>query len=113
MTLWFAQPYCEVVKRKYELSHTVVDGRRLKFIGTAAGIWKINILWNIITFFTVFTFTFFKSMKIRKWVIENTIFEDSEDLSTTDDPESYFNGDLKTGGLIAAKSFFVVYFHYS
>ena len=60
----------------WEARHTVIDGRRLKFTGSAGGLFGTWIVCLLLTFVTLGIYYFWVPLKIRKWREANTFFED-------------------------------------
>lgn len=60
----------------WETKHTVINGRRLKFTGTAGGFFGKWLLCFVLTIVTAGIYSFFVPIKIKRWREENTFFED-------------------------------------
>lgn len=81
----------------WETKHTVINGRRLKFQGTAGGLFGTWIICFLISIVTFGIYAFYVPIKIRKWRESNTFFED--EVPTFDavqklkkEKASYFDG---------------------
>lgn len=70
-------------------NHTIVNGRRQHFDGTGGQLFGKRLLWNFLTIITLFIYAFWKNLKMKKWEIKHTHFEDS-----TFTAESEFKGGL-------------------
>ena len=76
ITLGICYPFAVNCLYSWEAKHTVIEGRRLKFTGSAGdlfGTWIICILLSIITFGI---YAFYVPIKIKRWREANTFFED-------------------------------------
>ncbi len=61
---------------KWIASHTYVDGRRLKFVGSASSLIGSVIIWEILTIITLTIYGWWVPVKICKWVASNLTFAD-------------------------------------
>lgn len=77
ITLGFGYPWACCLFMQWETSHTVVNGRRLKFTGTGWELFKKYILWILLTYITVGIYGLWMWIKVKRWTTEHTIFEDS------------------------------------
>lgn len=75
-TLGICYPFAVNWMYSWEARHTVIDGRRLKFTGSAGGLFGTWILCLLLTFVTFGIYYFWVPLKIRKWREANTFFED-------------------------------------
>ena len=78
ITLGICLPWAMVWIKTYDTEHTVIEGRRLKFIGTGIGLLGNWIKWWLLTIITIGIFGFFVPTKMRKWVAQNTFFADTQ-----------------------------------
>lgn len=83
-TAWMV---CKIYR--WEASHTVIDGKRLKFTGTGGSLLGRWILWTLLTFLTLGIFSFFQHVALRKWEMKHTFYEDCKD---TNSAVSMFDG---------------------
>lgn len=84
---------------EWEAKHTVIDGHRLKFTGSAGGLFGTWILCWFLTLITFGIYGFWVPLKIRKWRESNTFFEDeipnfSAQQNLRKEKASYFDGGL-------------------
>lgn len=84
---------------EWEAKHTVIDGRRLKFTGSAGGLFGTWILCWFLMLITFGIYGFWVPLKIRKWRESNTFFEDeipnfSAQQNLRKEKASYFDGGL-------------------
>ena len=75
-TLGLATPWAMCIKYKWEAKHTVIEGRRLKFIGSGSSLFLHYIKWWILTIITLGIYGFWLYIKLLQWKTENTVFED-------------------------------------
>ena len=59
----------------WQINNTVIEGRRLKFIGTGSSLFMNYIKWWILTIITFGIYGFWLYIKMLQWKTENTIFE--------------------------------------
>ena len=81
----------------WEAKHTVINGRRLKFTGTAGGLFGTWLLCLLFTIITLGIYGFYVPIKIKKWREANTFFEDEiinfDAVQTLkNEKASYFDG---------------------
>ena len=77
ITLGFGYPWACCLFMNWETSHTVVNGKRLKFTGTGLELFKKYIIWFLLTLVTLGIFGFWMWIKVKRWTVEHTVFEDS------------------------------------
>ena len=58
----------------WEIKHTVIDGRRLYFDGTALQLFGKWILWLLLSIVTFGIFLFWVGIALRKWKAKHTHF---------------------------------------
>lgn len=76
ITLGIATPWCIVEYLKWQYSHTVLNGKRLKFKGTGFDLFLKAILWIFLLIITFGLYIFFITVSYKKWEIENLEFID-------------------------------------
>lgn len=64
--------YCRFYR--WEVNHTVIDGRRLVFTGSAIGLFSQWIKWLILSFITLGIYGFWVNIKLKKWRTKHTHF---------------------------------------
>lgn len=74
LTLGFGFPWATTMILRWKNKHTIIDGKRLQFVGSGSGLIGKWIVWLILTFITFGVYGFFVWVKYQKWVIENTGF---------------------------------------
>lgn len=58
----------------WKINHTVIEGRRLKFTGTAVGLFGNWIKWLLLSIITLGIYGFWVRIALEKWRVKNTIF---------------------------------------
>ena len=99
VTLGICYPISACWMYGWEAKHTVIDGRRLKFTGTAGGLFGTWIVCLLLMIVTVGIYSFWVPIKIRKWREANTFFEDEvttfgAEQNLRKEKASYFDGGL-------------------
>lgn len=67
LTLGICAPWAYTMVYKYEASHTVLDGRRLRFTGSAIGLFGQWIRWLLLTIITFGIYGFWVNLALKKW----------------------------------------------
>lgn len=75
VTLGIATPWAMCIKYRWEIDNTVVDGKRLKFVGSGNDLFFQYIKWWILTIITLGIYGFWLYINVIKWKVENTTFE--------------------------------------
>lgn len=76
ITLGICYPWAVCMVYNWETKHTVIEGRRLKFTGTAIGLFGNWIKWLLLTIITFGIYGFWVNIKIKKWITKHTVFAD-------------------------------------
>ena len=74
LTLGICYPWACCMIYNWEAKHTVVNGRRLCFNGTAIGLFGNWIKWFLLTIITFGIYGFWLSIKLKKWKVAHTEF---------------------------------------
>jgi uncharacterized membrane protein YjgN (DUF898 family) len=74
ITFGIAFPYCTVALYRWEISHSVIDGRRLRFDGTAMGLFGQWIKWLFLIIITLGIYSFWVAIALKKWKVAHTHF---------------------------------------
>ena len=75
ITFGLAYPFVICIKLSWKAKHTVIGGKRLKFIGTGIGLFGNWIKWFLLTLITFGIYGFWLNVKLIQWEIKNTVFE--------------------------------------
>lgn len=67
-------PWAFTMIYSWEVKHTVIDGKRLVFDGTAIGLFGLWIKWLILTIITFGIYGFWVSISLKKWKTKHTHF---------------------------------------
>ena len=58
----------------WEINHTVIEGHRMKFTGSAFGLFGNWIKWLLLTIITLGIYSFWLSIALKKWQTKHTHF---------------------------------------
>ena len=75
LTFGIATPWAMCIKYRWEVNNTVIEGKRLKFVGTGSSLFIHYIKWLILTIITFGIYGFWLHIKMLQWKTKNTIFE--------------------------------------
>lgn len=73
-TLGICYPCAVCMVYRWEARHTVIEGHRLEFTGTALGLFGLWLKWWILCLFTLGIYGFWVCISIRKWKVKHTKF---------------------------------------
>lgn len=76
ITFGIATPWAVCIKYRWIAKNTVIEGRRLQFIGTGGSLFLHYIKWLLLTFITLGIYGFWLYIKMLQWRTENTVFAD-------------------------------------
>lgn len=74
-TLGLGVPWATVMLQRWRARHTIVNGRRLVFLGSGASLFGYYIKWWFFTVITLGLYSFWVIPRMIQWVTENTDFE--------------------------------------
>ncbi len=74
LTFGICYPWAVCMVYGWKINHTVVEGRRLKFTGTAMSLFGHWIKWLLLTIISCGIYSFWVFIAVEKWKAENTIF---------------------------------------
>ncbi|AJY77787.1 DUF898 family protein [Paenibacillus beijingensis] len=74
ITFGICYPWSITMIYKWEIEHTVIEGRRLRFEGTAISLFGQWIKWFLLTIVTLGIYSFWLSIKLKEWKTKNTYF---------------------------------------
>ena len=72
ITFGIALPWAVVLVQQWVSSHTLVDGRRLRFYGSGGELFGKYIVWWFLTIITLGIYSFAVYPRFTKWVVERT-----------------------------------------
>ena len=73
-TLGICYPWALCLVYSWEAKHTVINGKRLQFNGTAIGLFGNWIKWLLLTFVTCGIYSFWLAIALKKWKVKHTEF---------------------------------------
>lgn len=73
-TLGICYPWALCMVYGWKINHTVIDGRRLKFTGSAVGLFGNWIKWFFLSIITLGIYGFWLGIALEKWKVKNTTF---------------------------------------
>jgi flagellar biosynthesis protein FliQ len=77
-TLGICYPLALCMVYGWEMNHTVINGKRLKFNGKAVSLFGHWILWVFLSIITLGIYILWLNIALKKWVVKNTTFEETE-----------------------------------
>ena len=86
LTLGICLPWAYTMIYNWEAKHTVIEGERLSFDGTAVGLFGNWIKWLLLTIITIGIYGFWVGIKLKKWRVSHT--------HTASGTVSHFDGGL-------------------
>ena len=75
-TLGLGAPWAIVNMYHWEINHTVIDGKRLEFVGTGLGLFGQWIKWWFLTLITLGIYGFWVHIKLLNWKARHTFLID-------------------------------------
>lgn len=76
ITIGIAYPWLICMKLQWVASHTVIEGRRLKFVGTGLDLFGSWLAWLLLTIVTLGIYGFWLVIKMKQWEVKYTVFDD-------------------------------------
>ena len=73
-TFGICYPWALCMIYAWKINHTVVEGRRLKFNGSAVGLFGNWIKWLLLIVVTLGIYGFWVHIKLEQWKVKNTTF---------------------------------------
>ena len=71
-TLGIGAPWALCMKERWVASHTVLDGKRLRFDGQGGELFVTYLKWYLFTVITIGIYGFFVPTKLKQWKVSNT-----------------------------------------
>jgi len=75
-TLGICLPWAYTMIYNWEIKHTVINGRRLTFSGSAIGLFGNWVKWFLLSVITFGIYGFWVGIKLKKWKVSKTDFAD-------------------------------------
>ena len=73
-TFGICYPWALCMIYGWKINHTVIEGRRLQFNGTAIGLFGNWIKWLLLIVVTLGIYSFWVHIKLEQWRVKNTTF---------------------------------------
>jgi len=73
-TLGICYPWALCMVYGWKINHTVIEGRRLVFRGSAVRLFGNWIKWLILCIITIGIYSFWLGISLEKWKVKNTYF---------------------------------------
>ncbi len=67
-------PWALCLSYGWKINHTIVEGRRLKFIGSPLGLFGQWIKWLLLLIITFGIYSFWLGIALEKWKAKHTVF---------------------------------------
>lgn len=74
LTFGICAPWAICMTYNWEVKHTVINGRRLKFNGKAVSLFGLWIKWLLLCIITLGIYSFWISISLKKWKTKHTCF---------------------------------------
>lgn len=74
ITLGICLPWAYCMIYRWEVKHTIIEGKRLAFDGRAIQLWGKWLLWLLLIIVTIGIFSFWVPIKLKKWKTYHTYF---------------------------------------
>lgn len=75
LTLGFCYPWAVVMRYRWRTKHTYINGHRLRFTGSAWGLFGNWLKWWLLCFVTLFIYSFWVIPRLTRWVVEHQEFD--------------------------------------
>ncbi|CZQ87355.1 Hypothetical protein Tpal_885 [Trichococcus palustris] len=75
LTFGICYPWALCMQYKWKIEHTVIEGRRLEFHGTALSLFGNWVKWLFLLIITFGIYGFWVGIKLEDWKAKNTNFE--------------------------------------
>ena len=79
-TLGICYPWALCRIYGWKINHTVIHGKRLRFTGSAIGLFGNWIKWLLLSIITLGIYTFWVFIALEKWKTKNTVYEDCDPI---------------------------------
>lgn len=76
LTLGICAPWAMCMIFRWQINHTVIEGRRLKFTGTGGSLFVNWIKWLLLCVITLGIYSFWLFIALEKWKVKHTVFAD-------------------------------------
>ena len=76
LTLGICYPWALCMEYNWKIKHTVINGHRLRFTGSAWGLFGLWIKWFLLIIITLGIYSFWLGISLEKWKVQHTEFAD-------------------------------------
>jgi len=74
-TLGLGFPFAVAIKERWRARHTLIEGRRLEFTGSALSLFFRRLLWEPLVLVTLGVYSLWVVPRVARWRVENLVFE--------------------------------------
>ena len=74
LTFGICYPWALCMVYGWKINHTIIGGKRLKFKGSAAGLFGNWIKWLLLCVITFGVYSLWLKIALEKWKVKNTVF---------------------------------------
>ena len=74
LTFGIAYPWALCMLYSWKINHMVIEGKRMRFIGSGISLFGYWVKWLFLTIITVGIYGFWVNIKLEDWKVRNTIF---------------------------------------
>ncbi|AKP68432.1 DUF898 family protein [Companilactobacillus ginsenosidimutans] len=67
-------PWAVCIAYGWKINHTVIEGKRMQFTGSAVGLFGNWIKWLLLSIITLGIYLFWVNLRIEDWKAKNTVF---------------------------------------
>lgn len=82
LTLGIATPWAVCRLVRWETSHTVIEGNRLRFVGKPMNLFGQWVKWLLLTIITFGIYGFWVNIKMKQWITKHTVFDETTEVRT-------------------------------
>lgn len=75
LTLGICYPWAVVMRYRWRTKHTYINGHRLRFTGTAIGLFGQWVKWWLLCIITIGIYSFWIVPRLTKWIVEHQEFD--------------------------------------
>ena len=100
ITFGFAAPWAVVMIKKWEMKHTVINGKRLHFDGYGGQLFGKYIVWILLTFITFGIYSLWLAIKMKKWVVKHTLLCSNDEAKELEALEEELKQEKKNNNAI-------------
>lgn len=75
LSLLLVFPWAHILIYRWEIEHTVIEGKRLKFTGNPMDLFMHWLIWAGLCIITLGIYGFWLNIKLKQWKVKNTTFE--------------------------------------